>query len=45
MQVLKQAGPVVDRRDAQWVRYRVGPDFLPHLRKPLAAALVEEVMA
>lgn len=45
MQVLKQAGLVVDRRDAQWVRYRIGPDLPPHLRTLLAAALVEEVMA
>lgn len=29
MQVLRQAGLVVDRRDAQWVRYRLNPD-LPH---------------
>lgn len=28
MQVLKQAGLVVDRRDAQWVRYRLN-DRLP----------------
>lgn len=45
MQVLKQAGLVVDRRDAQWVRYRVRPDLSPRLRALLAAALVEEVMA
>jgi ArsR family transcriptional regulator len=45
MQVLKQAGLVVDRRDAQWVRYRVRPDLPPHLKALLAAALVEEVMA
>ena len=45
MQVLKQAGLVVDRRDAQWVRYRIRPDLPPHLRALLAAALVEEVMA
>ncbi len=25
MQVLKQAGLVTDRRDAQWVRYRLDP--------------------
>lgn len=31
MQVLKQAGLVVDRRDAQWVRYRIRPDLPPHL--------------
>lgn len=29
MQVLRQAGLVIDRRDAQWVRYRRNPD-LPH---------------
>ena len=45
MQVLKQAGLVVDRRDAQWVRYRVKPDLPHHLRALLTAALVEEVMA
>ena len=45
MQVLKQAGLVVDRRDAQWVRYRIRPDLPMHLRALLAAALVEEVMA
>ena len=32
MQVLKQAGLVVDRRDAQWVRYRIKPDLPPHVR-------------
>ena len=45
MQILKQAGLVVDRRDAQWVRYRIRPDLPPHLRALLTAALVEEVMA
>ena len=45
MQMLKQAGLVVDRRDAQWVRYRIRPDLPPHLRALLAVALVEEVMA
>jgi ArsR family transcriptional regulator len=45
MAVLKQAGLVVDRRDAQWVRYRVRPDLPPHLRALVAAALVEEVGA
>ena len=29
MEVLKQAGLVVDRRDAQWVRYRLNPDMPP----------------
>jgi ArsR family transcriptional regulator len=45
MQVLRQAGLVVDRRDAQWVRYRVSPELPPHLRALLSAALAEEVMA
>jgi ArsR family transcriptional regulator len=45
MQVLKQARLVVDRRDAQWVRYRIRPDLPTHLRALQAAALVEEVMA
>ncbi|PTE22477.1 transcriptional regulator [Cereibacter changlensis JA139] len=45
MQVLKHAGLVVDRRDAQWVRYRIRPDLPPPLRALLAAALVDEVMA
>ncbi|GHG99028.1 ArsR/SmtB family transcription factor [Pseudodonghicola xiamenensis] len=27
MRVLKQAGLVADRRDAQWVRYRINPDL------------------
>lgn len=39
MQVLKQAGLVVDRRDAQWVRYRIDPDLAPVLTRLLAAAL------
>jgi ArsR family transcriptional regulator len=43
MQVLKQAGLLVDRRDAQWVRYRIKPDLEPQLRRLLDAALVEEV--
>lgn len=45
MTELKQAGLVVDRRDAQWVRYRIRPDLPTHLRALLAAALVEEAMA
>lgn len=40
MQTLKQAGLVVDRRDAQWVRYRVNPN-LP----PATHAILEAVMA
>jgi len=40
MGVLKSAGLVIDRRDAQWVRYRRNPAL------PLAvAAIVESVIA
>jgi len=40
MGVLKAAGLVVDRRDAQWVRYRRNPALPPRL-----AAVVEAVLA
>lgn len=39
MQALKQAGLVVDRRDAQWVRYRLNPEMAPEIRAILAAVL------
>lgn len=39
MQILKQAGLVVDRRDAQWVRYRMNPDLSPHIARLVHAAL------
>ncbi len=39
MQVLKQAGLVVDRRDAQWVRYRINPRLAPELGRVLDAVL------
>jgi ArsR family transcriptional regulator len=45
MQVLKQAGLVVDRRDAQWVRYRINPDLSPPLARLVAAALDRDLMA
>lgn len=44
MRVLKQAGPLIDRRDAQ-MRYRIKPDLAPHLRRLLDAAWVEGVIA
>ena len=44
MQVLKQAGLVVDRRDAQWVRYRINPDLSPPLVRLLEAALERQIM-
>ena len=49
MQVLKAAGLVIDRRDAQWVRYRLNPDLAPPARAILAAVLAaanhEEALA
>ncbi len=42
MQALKQAGLVVDRRDAQWVRYRLNPDMPPEVRDVVAAVLEAE---
>lgn len=39
MQTLKQAGLVVDRRDAQWVRYRMNPNLAPQTRAILDAVL------
>jgi ArsR family transcriptional regulator len=40
MGVLKAAGLVVDRRDAQWVRYRRNPALPPEI-----AAIVDAVLA
>ncbi len=40
MGVLKNAGLVIDRRDAQWVRYRKNPAL-----DPQAIAIVEAVVA
>ena len=45
MQVLKHAGLVVDRRDAQWVRYRLNPELPANLLLLIDAALTEEVNA
>lgn len=39
MAVLKQAGLVVDRRDAQWVRYRRAPDLSRDVAAVIDAAL------
>jgi ArsR family transcriptional regulator, arsenate/arsenite/antimonite-responsive transcriptional repressor len=38
MQVMKQAGIVMDRRDAQWVRYRINPDLSPLLTRSVQVA-------
>ena len=43
MQILKRAGLVVDRRDAQWVRYRLDPDLAGNIRKLIDAALSEDL--
>lgn len=42
MSTLKQAGLVVDRRDAQWVRYRQNPDLAPELAAIVDAVLTAE---
>ena len=40
MSTLKAVGLVTDRRDAQWVRYRLAPDLAPTAR-----AIIDAVMA
>ena len=40
MGVLKAAGLLIDRRDAQWVRFRLNPDLPPHLKM-----LIDSVLA
>ncbi|MBP2296762.1 ArsR/SmtB family transcription factor [Azospirillum rugosum] len=40
MAALKSAGLVVDRRDAQWVRYRRNPALAPQI-----AAIIDAVIA
>ena len=39
MATLKAAGLVTDRRDRQWVRYRINPDLTPDIRALIAAAM------
>jgi ArsR family transcriptional regulator, arsenate/arsenite/antimonite-responsive transcriptional repressor len=39
MSALRDAGLVVDRRDAQWVRYRLNPRLPAQVRRLLDAAL------
>lgn len=39
MSVLKMNGLVVDRRDAQWVRYTINPNLPEHLRSLIDAVL------
>lgn len=45
MQVLKQAGLVVDRRDAQWVCYRINPELTQSQARLVEAALERRIMA
>lgn len=40
MQTLRQAGLVTDRRDAQWVRYRLRSDLPPSIRAIVEAVLL-----
>ncbi|MDN2582137.1 metalloregulator ArsR/SmtB family transcription factor [Aquibium sp. ELW1220] len=42
MKVLREAGIVLDRRDAQWVRYRRDPNLAPELAAVVAAVLAAE---
>ena len=42
MKVLREAGLVLDRRDAQWVRYRRNPDLAPELVAAIDAILIAE---
>ncbi|MCB1537170.1 MAG: metalloregulator ArsR/SmtB family transcription factor [Rhodoblastus sp.] len=39
MSALKAVGLVADRRDAQWVRYRLTPDLAPSAREILDAVM------
>ena len=42
MKVLREAGLVRDRRDAQWVRYRRNPDLAPEFVAVIDAVLAAE---
>ncbi|THH36135.1 metalloregulator ArsR/SmtB family transcription factor [Aliishimia ponticola] len=44
MKVLREAGLVVDRRDAQWVRYRQNPDIPREIAAVITAVLRAEKM-
>ena len=45
MQVPKQAGLVVDRRNAQWARCRINPDLPPSLAHLIEAAPERQISA
>lgn len=42
MKVLREAGLVLDRRDAQWVRYRRNPDVAREFAMVIDAVLAAE---
>lgn len=42
MKVLREAGLVIDRRDAQWVRFRRNPDLAPEYAAIIDAVLTAE---
>ncbi|WP_245838193.1 ArsR/SmtB family transcription factor [Tropicimonas sediminicola] len=42
MKVLREAGIVTDRRDAQWVRFRRNPELAPDLVAVIDAVLAAE---
>lgn len=42
MKVLREAGLVTDRRDAQWVRFRLNPKLAEEKRAVIAAVLAAE---
>ncbi len=42
MKMLREAGLVLDRRDAQWVRYRRNPNLAPELAAVIDAVLAAE---
>ena len=45
MKILKQAGLVVDRRDAQWVRYRRNPALQREITSAIDAIFTAETAA
>lgn len=42
MKILREAGLVRDKRDAQWVRYRRNPDLAPDFAAVIDAVLAAE---
>jgi ArsR family transcriptional regulator len=45
MKILKQAGLVIDRRDAQWVRYRRNPALAREIATAIDAIFAAETAA